>query len=206
MQSFQQFFAMVKRLPSWIFIGLALSLIGLALMPIMRATFGIDAEIQMQFLTVTMLLIAGVMCGLTGMILLARRQPTIEHLNSAPSMDPATRNKAAMLHASGLLVITGLPLANFLLCYVLWVQFRGTSAELDQHGREAICQQITFYLYSLMCLFMALLIIGVFGFLLLLAIHLVCSLIATAMALQGKVFRYPANIAIIDRMMLEPPE
>lgn len=195
---------MVNRLPSWVFIAFALTLIGLALLPVMRASFGVDDQIQMQFMTVVMLLIAGVMCGLTGMLLLARRQPDIQYKSEA-THDLVRQNRiAASMHASGLLVFTGIPLANFLACYFLWLRYRAQSAYLDLHGREVICQQITFYLYALMCLFMALLIIGVFGLFLLMLLHLTTSLVATTQALKGKIFRYPANIAVIDRRLAEP--
>jgi len=190
---------MVNRLPSWVFIALALVLMGLALLPLLRAALGIDEQIQMQFFTVVMLLIAGLMCGLTGMLLLARRQPEIRVFQTE-ELDPQRENRtAALIHVSGLLVFTGIPLANFMACYFLWLRNRQYSPKLDIHGREAICQQITFYLYAMMCLFMALLIIGIFGLMFLLALHLVITLIAISQALDGKVFRYPANIAVVDR-------
>ncbi len=188
---------MVTRLPSWLFITLALPIMGFALMPIMRAALGIDDTIQISYLTTIMLLIGGLMCGLTGMLLLTRRQPDIQH---KPNSNTTNENpKAALIHATGLLVFTGIPLANFLACYFFWVRYRQSSATLDTHGREAICQQLTFYLFLMMCLFMALLYVGVFALMLLLVLHFIVSVIATLQALRGKLFRYPANINIIDR-------
>ncbi len=195
---------MIERLPSWVFIALALTLMGLGLFPVMRAAMGIDQQIQMQFLSVTMLLIAGLMCGLTGMLLLAKRQPEIDWHDQEKTQSITQlkqRRIAAAMHASGLLIFTGIPLANFLACYFLWLRNRPQSQELDIHGREAICQQITLYVYAMMCLFMALLLIGVFGLLILMSVHLVATLVAISFALQGKLFRYPANIAIIDRKL-----
>lgn len=201
---------MVNRLPSWLFITLALIIMGFALMPIIRALLGIDNTIQIEFLSAVMLLIAGLMCGLTGMLLLTRRQPEIRYADIAiTSVDGANNNgntngKAVLIHASGLLIFTGIPLANFLACYFLWVKYRSTSSVLDTHGREAICQQITVYLYLLMCLFMALLIVGVFAVMILLCIHLIFTIIAIVQARNGSVFRYPANINIIDRKIVAP--
>jgi len=63
---------MVSRLQSWVFISLSMLLMGFALFPVLRVIVGVDDEFGMQFLTVVMLLIAGLMCGLTGMLLLAR--------------------------------------------------------------------------------------------------------------------------------------
>lgn len=197
---------MASRLPSWVFIALALVLMGFALFPVVRAVLGIDQEIQMQFLTVVMFLIAGLMCGLTGMLLLVRRQPDISWTDSSANKIERDSQKqqnqaAALMHTSGLLIFTGIPLANFLVCYFLWLRKRHSSEYLDTHGREVLCQQITLYVYAMMCLFMSLLLIGVFGLLLLLAFHLIATLIASYCAWAGKIFRYPANIAIIDRRL-----
>ena len=70
---------MVNRLQSWVFISLAMAVMGLALFPIVRVVIGIDKTFSMQFFTVIMLLIARLMLGLTGMLLLARRQPDINY-------------------------------------------------------------------------------------------------------------------------------
>ena len=190
---------MINRLPSWIFIALGLILMGIALFPLLRAALGIDAQIQMQFFTVVMMLIAGVMCGLSGMILMVRRQPQIKW-GSTENVSSSGRNSDLILvHASGLLLFTGIPLANFLACYFIWIRTRHNSLENDTHGREAVCQQISFYLYGMLCLFMALLLIGVFALLVLMLMHLVFTIIACVKAKQGELFRYPANISIIDR-------
>ncbi len=201
---FHKFSVMINRLPTWVFIALSLTLMGLALLPLLRVGFGIDKTIQMQFFTVVMLLIAGLMCGLTGMLLLTRRQPDIIAFNF-PKPDSSRQRelnrKAAYMHATGLLLFTGLPLANFLACYALWLRNRTIAPELDVHGREVICHQITLYLYLLMCLFMSLLLIGIFGLLLLLAFHLSVTVIGMYQAWNNQVFRYPANIAIINRKL-----
>ncbi|GAA6136413.1 hypothetical protein NBRC116583_01600 [Arenicella sp. 4NH20-0111] len=176
------------------------------MLPIIRSAFGIDDAIQIQFFTAIMLLIGGLMCGLTGMLLLVKRQPQLPEASSeANSKHADTNSQAAMIHASGLLIFTGIPLANFLACYFIWVNTRSESRVLDTHGREAICQQITLYLYLLVSMFMALLIVGVFAALLLLLLHLVFTIIAIIKAKGGAVFRYPANISIIDRHILPTP-
>lgn len=211
---FNKIRSMVNRLPSWVFISLALILMGLALFPILRFALGIDSQIQIQFLTAVMMLISGVMCGLTGMILLVRRLPDINwdkrsddgelqtsELQSREDHNTEHQNNRSLvaIHATGLLIFTGIPLANFLVCYAVWLRTRHISGQHDTHGREAICQQISLYLYAMLCLFMALLIVGVFGLLLLLTAHLTFCLLACLQAHSGKLFRYPANIAIIDR-------
>lgn len=170
-------------------------LMGFALFPVIRALIGIDKEIGIQFLTVVYFLIGGLMCGLTAMILMLRRQPTI----SRHQGDQIEGSAAAAMHATGLLIFTGIPLANFLACYALWLRLRGRSAWLDYQGREALCFQITSYLYLLLALLMVLAIVGVFAIPLLLLFHLIVTLLAIGVSFKGKWFRYPANISIIDR-------
>ena len=186
---------MVNRLPTWPFLSLAMLLMGFALFPVVRALLGIDEEIGIQFLTTVYFLIGGVMCGLTAMILMVRRQVTTSrHQDGQKDI-----KSAVILHCSGLLIFTAIPLANFLACYFYWLKIRHKSAWLDYQGREVLCFQITMYLYLLMALLMVIAIVGIFAIPLLLAFHLLVTLLAIIITSQGKQFRYPANINIIDR-------
>ena len=186
---------MVSRLQSWVFIGLAMIIMGIALFPVIRVIVGVDDTFEIQFLTFIMFLVAGLMCGLTGMLLLARRQP--ERINY--QTEEQDHKMAMQFHACGLLLFTGVPLLNFLVCYYLWVKCRHRSMYLDYQGREAICFQITIYLYLLLSLFMVIAFIGLFTTPLLLVFHLIVSVVAMVMVSSNKPFRYPANITIIAR-------
>ncbi len=142
------------------------------------------------------------MCGLTAMLMMVRKQPKIRNYRNEAGRDETDQNdriSAVKIHACGLLIFTGVPLLNFLVCYFLWVRTRGQSEYLDYQGREAICFQISVYLYLLMCLFMAYIIIGAFVVPLILLFHLLASVSAIIATLKGEQFRYPANISIIDR-------
>ena len=197
---------MVNRLQSWVFMLLALIIMGWGLIPIVRVAFGLDDQFGGSFIWSLSFLIGGLMCGLTAMLLLVRRQPKLNNYIAdidSHSSDAYPKRKqeiiATKIHASGLLILTGVPLANFLVCYFLWVKNRSTSAYLDYQGREAICFQISIYLYILMCLFLAFIIIGALAIPLILLFHLIATSIAIATTLNGKKFRYPANINIINR-------
>ena len=117
---------MVSRLPSWVFIALAMLFMGLALFPILRVAIGIDSQFGIQFFTFVMLLIAGLMCGLTGMLLLVRRQPD-QIGYQGESENSQEKQIIVKMHATGLLLFTGIPLFNFLVCYFLWVKNRHLS-------------------------------------------------------------------------------
>jgi hypothetical protein len=189
---------MTKRLRAWLFIAISAVVMSVALAPILRALIGIDDQIQMNYFTVVTLLIGGLMCGLTGMILLIRKPVELGFKDS--DIDNSERRIAAALHLTGLLIFTGVPLLNFFACYWLWVQTRDRSSYLDYHGREAINLQIAVYLYLLVSLFMAYIFVGVFMVILVLLFALSVSIFAALQAVRGQYFRYPASIAIISRV------
>lgn len=186
---------MAKNLPVWLLLTAALVFLGIALLPLLRVALGIDAQIGLPFLTTVMLLIGGLMSGLSAMILLVRRVPplsldaTADHTNTKPVM---------LMHASGLLLYTGIPLLNFLVAYWLWVRFRHENPHLNWLGREVLNFQVTIYLYLLLSLFMVFAAIGVVTTPLLLVFHLAATLYAIAKTSAGRAFTYPANIPIIQ--------
>lgn len=180
---------------------LALITMGWGMVPIVRVIFGLDDKLAGSYIWSLSFIIGGVMFGLTAMLLMVRKQPKIRtYLNeSLGETNQESASAAARLHATGLLIFTGIPLLNFLVCYFLWVKTRHQSEYLDYQGREAICFQISIYLYLLMCLFMAYIIIGAFVVPLILLFHLLATLTAIVVTLNGRQFRYPANISIIRR-------
>lgn len=168
---------------------------GWGLVPIVRVAFGLDQQLTGSFIWSISFLIGGLMCGLTAMLLMVRKQPLItRYLGNQPD-----HKTAAYMHASGLLLLTGIPLANFLVCYFLWTKNRAKSEYLDYVGREIICFQISVYLYLLMCLFLAFIIVGGLAIPIIVLLHSIATVTGIATAVKGKVFIYPANIAIIDR-------
>ncbi|NND83007.1 MAG: DUF4870 domain-containing protein [Gammaproteobacteria bacterium] len=161
----------------------------------MRFGLGLSPTIVLSPTSMAMWMIGGLMCGLTAMILMVRRQPM---LPSAGSPAAVERSRALALHGSGLLLYSGIPLANFLLCFWLWRRFRQQSPWLNQQGIQALNFQISIYLYLLLSAFMVFAVLGVITTPLLLLLHLVCTLLACLQILRGRSFNYPANIPIIE--------
>ncbi|MBT8114261.1 MAG: DUF4870 domain-containing protein [Arenicella sp.] len=145
--------------------------------------------------TMAMLMIGGLMSGLCAMLLMVNRRPQIAHVQQQPEPDIAA---AGYIHACGLLIFTAVPLANFLLCYYLWIKYRGRSAWLDRTGIEALNFQISVYLYLLLSTFMVFAVIGLLTTPLILLFHLTCVIAAIIQTVRGKQFRYPANIPVIQ--------
>jgi len=189
---------MVNRLPAWVFLSTSMLLIGLALLPVIRLFLGIDSVIGIQPLTMIMLLIGGLMSGLSAMILLVRRQP---RLTNDENINPKLRNEKAIItamHVSGLLIFSGIPLANFLVIYFLWTRYRQKSSLINSQGEDALNFQITLYLYLMMALFLCFVIIGLFIIPALLILHLAITLYVIANYCSGKLVNYPFNIPIIQ--------
>lgn len=184
---------MVNRLRSSIFLLIAAILIGTALLPILRVILGIDSEFGLAFNTVVMLLIGGLMSGLTAMILMLRRQPVFNHQHLTSAQDKTTLIK---IQACGLLLYTGLPLANFLVGFWLWLRNRHRSARIDSQGREMLNFQVTVYLYLLLSLFLVFIFIGIFTTQIILIFHLITTVIAIITSLRGKNASFPANINV----------
>ena len=196
---------MVNRLPSWFFLATSLILIGLALLPVMRVLFGIDQQIGMQFMTVVMLLIGGLMSGLTAMILLVRRQANIDWTKQASTLSKSEiKIKSLQIHSSGLLLYVGIPLLNFLVAYWLWVKHRRSCETLDTIGKEVLNFQITIYLYLLMSLFLVFAAIGIVTSPLILLFHFLVTIFALAKVSAGKSFLFPTNIPIIQSRVATP--
>lgn len=187
---------MAKNLPAWLFLSVALLVLALAQLPLLRFAAGIDEQIAMPFTTVVVLMIGGLMSGLTAMLLLVKRAPVLEDRLSEDQAPP--ERLLVGLHAAGLLLFTGIPLLNFLVVYWLWVRHRHDYQTVNLVGQEVLNFQITIYLYLLLSLFMVFAVIGIVSTPLILILHFVCSLIAIVAALMGKTFHYPANIPVIQ--------
>ena len=185
---------MAARLPAWIFLSIALVLMGIAQLPLMRAAFGIDNQISMPPSTMAMFMVGALMSGLAAMILLAGRQPKLHH----DAGEETRKNVIVAIHASGLLLFSGIPFANFLVAYYLWNRYRRESKGVDEAGIEAINFQITVFLYLLLSLFMIIMVLGLFTTPLLLIFYAVCVLYGTVKAWRGKAVRYPTNIPVIQ--------
>jgi len=172
---------------------IALILMAIAQLPLMRVAVGVDTEIGMAPSTMAVFMIGALMSGLTAMILLAGRQPKLEHYAN----EDADKRIIIAIHASGLLLFSGIPFANFLSAYYLWNRFRHQSKDIDQAGMDAINFQITVFLYLLLSLFMIIVVLGFFTTPLLLIFYAVCVIVGTVQAMRGKRFNYPTNIPVI---------
>lgn len=172
----------------------------IALIPVARVILGVDESIQIAFITLCMWLIAGLMAGLTGMILFVRREAAIPLSHTGAEQDKPLANVGSAktkLYASGLLLYTCLPFANFVVGYLLWSRYRQQSQELDKVGKDYLNFQITVYLYLLLSLFLVFIAVGVISNFLILVFHFIVTSLSVAQANSDQAFRFPANISIV---------
>lgn len=182
------------------FILLGAILMGAGWVPIVRKIWLLETSSSLSLATIITIItfwIGGLMAGLTGMIQSARKEASLAVKKN--SRTDQEHGIASLCHLSGLLFYTGLPFANFLVCFLLWQRYRRQSIIIDQHGMEAINFQICHALYLLLSLFL----IFAFGFGIILAailsiVHISLTLAAAISAYRQKTFYYPANIKIIQ--------
>ena len=81
---------------------------------------------------------------------------------------------------------------------IIWLAKRADSPEIDAHGKESLNFQISMLIYSLISGILCLILIG---FLLLAILHLlnlVLVIVASIQASEGKLYRYPITIRLIN--------
>ena len=191
--------SLLARIPAVYFIFLGACLMGAGWVPILRTMLSLQQETLSlaTIITIITIWIAGLMSGLTGMILIARKEA---HTKIKKDNNLQNENKiAGLCHLAGLLFYVGIPFANYLVCFLLWQRYRQHSSFVEQHGIQAVNFQITHALYLLLSLFLTF----AFGFGIILAgllsiFHILVTIVATIAALQTKPFSYPANIKIIN--------
>lgn len=187
---------MTKSLPAWLFLTISLVLMGVAQLPLLRVAIGIDQTISIPFTTTVIIMIGGLMSGLTAMILLVRRANMHPKATNAAQRD--NLKTRLFIAASGFLLYSGIPLLNFLVVYWLWIRHRHECDTIDLWGRDVLNFQITLYLYLLLSLFMVFAIIGIMTTPIILLLHLICTILSILFTLNGKSFHFPANIPIIQ--------
>lgn len=109
---------------------------------------------------------------------------------------------AAFSHLSGLVYLVGVP--GIFGSLVIWLWKRGEHPMVDEHGKEALNFQITLLIYNTVALLIGFVTCGLGLIVLapLLAILavliIVLPIIATVQASEGRRYRYPLTIRLVD--------
>ena len=81
---------------------------------------------------------------------------------------------------------------------IVWLAKRGDSAEIDAHGKESLNFQISMLIYNLIAGILCLVLIGFVILGILHLLNLVLVIIASIQASEGKFYRYPFTIRLIN--------
>jgi len=120
-------------------------------------------------------------------------------------MEPATtstssnvRTWCVLAHATALVGFL-VPLAGHIVGpLIIWLAKRADSAEIDAHGKESLNFQLSMLIYNLIAAVLCLVLIGFFILVILHILNIVLVIIASIQASEGKLYRYPLAIRLIN--------
>ena len=116
---------------------------------------------------------------------------------SAMPVESRERNWAMVAHLSGLALYTGIPFGNVLGPLVVWLLKKDDSSFVADQAKEALNFQLSLTLYTLIAFVLLFFLVGLFAFPVLLAAHIVFSIVGAVQASEGKVYRYPLTIRFV---------
>ena len=98
-----------------------------------------------------------------------------------------------LLHLSQLasVIIPGL---GFVLPVVMWATNKDKNEAIDRHGKVTLNWMISLFIYSVICVLLWIILIGIFGFFILVILNLVFAIVAAVKANNGELWVYPLSI------------
>ena len=117
-------------------------------------------------------------------------------LTSATSS--SVRTWCVLAHATALVGFL-VPLAGHIVGpLIIWLAKRADSPEIDAHGKESMNFQLSMLIYNLIAGVLCLLLIGFFVLAILHILNVVFVIVASIQASEGKFYRYPLAIRLIN--------
>jgi uncharacterized Tic20 family protein len=115
-----------------------------------------------------------------------------------PSTSSDVRTWCVLCHASALAGFF-VPWAGHILGpLIIWLAKRGDSTEIDANGKESLNFQISMLIYNLIAGILCLVLIGFVILAILHLLNLVLVIVASIQASEGKFYRYPLTIRLIN--------
>ncbi len=103
-----------------------------------------------------------------------------------------------LCHASALLGLFFHFLGHLLGPLIVWLVKRGDSPEIDAHGKESLNFQISMLIYDAIAAILCFVLIGIPILIALWVLNTVFVIIASVKASEGKLYRYPFTIRLIN--------
>lgn len=117
--------------------------------------------------------------------------PMIGFAYSTPSnLTQHERNQASFCHLATLLGWI-IPFGDLILTFIVWNTYRGSSEFINNHGKEAVNYQISFYIWTMIFGLLACIWIGIPFLIILAIIDITIPIIAAVKASKGEIYRYP---------------
>ncbi|MEZ4999232.1 MAG: DUF4870 domain-containing protein [Bacteroidales bacterium] len=107
------------------------------------------------------------------------------------------RNWAMFCHLSSFASVV-VPFGGIIGPLICWSSKRYESKFVDQIGKASLISSLSMLLYTLVCIPLVFIVIGVFFLGALLILELVCVIIASIKASRGEPYRYPLSIPFIQ--------
>src|SRR6201981_2742090 len=115
-----------------------------------------------------------------------------------PSTSSNVRTWCVLCHASALLGLFFHFLGHILGPLIVWLLKRGDSPEIDAHGKESLNFQISMLIYDAIAAVLCIVFIGIPILIALWILNTVLVIIASVKAGEGKFYRYPITIRLIN--------
>jgi uncharacterized protein len=115
-----------------------------------------------------------------------------------PSTSSDTRTWCVLCHASALLGLFFHFLGHLLGPLIVWLVKRADSPEIDAHGKESLNFQLSMLIYDAIAVILCFVLIGIPILILLWILNTVFVIIASIKASEGKLYRYPLAIRLIN--------
>lgn len=107
---------------------------------------------------------------------------------------PVTQDEKILGIVMHVLCLVGLPILGPL---VVWLMKKDQSSYLDQQGRELLNFQLTYLLYAFLAALLLLALIGALLLPLLGLVVIILTVIGTARAAEGQIYRFPFTIRLL---------
>jgi len=108
------------------------------------------------------------------------------------------RTWCVLAHATALVGFL-VPLAGHIVGpLIIWLAKRADSPEIDAHGKESMNFQLSMLIYNLISGLLCLVLIGFFALAILHILNVVFVIVASIQASEGRLYRYPLAIRLID--------
>jgi len=115
-----------------------------------------------------------------------------------PSTASDIRTWCVLCHAAALLGLFLHFLGHLLGPLIVWLIKRGDSPEIDAHGKESLNFQLSMLIYDAIAGILCIILIGIPILIALWVLNTVLVIIASVKASEGKPFRYPFTIRLIN--------